>query len=120
MPLGRLAPGMGSGPPNLYDRKLWVNILHYACVEFISTDPGVRCILNVNLQNRTKGFIMDREVTEVEVLFDGMIVKLITDEPVAFFRMVKALENDGRKPQIRLYDAELEDMTCWQPLKDAA
>lgn len=64
---------------------------------------------------------MDKEVTEVEVLFDGMIVKLVTDEPVAFFRTVKALENDGRKPQIRLYDEELEEMTCWQPmLKDAA
>jgi hypothetical protein len=57
---------------------------------------------------------------EIELRFDGMTVTLVTEEPKALFRVVKALQNDGREPEFRHFDEEIEDKTCWQPFKRAA
>ena len=57
---------------------------------------------------------------KIEILFDEMTVEINTGEPAALFRVVKALENDGRAPEIRYFDEEIEDTTCWQPLRKAA
>jgi hypothetical protein len=54
---------------------------------------------------------------EIEVRFDGVSIILIAEEPIAFFRIIKALQNDGRRPEFRQFDEELNDKTCWQPLK---
>lgn len=62
--------------------------------------------------------MQNTETTELQ--FDGMTVTIITEEPTAFFRIVKALQNDGREPEFRQFDEELNDKTCWQPLRRAA
>ena len=55
----------------------------------------------------------------VFVQFDGMGAEIIAD-PVALFRIIKALVNDGREPEIRYFDEEIQDTTCWQPMERAA
>lgn len=57
---------------------------------------------------------------EVEVTFNGLTATITTEEPAALFRIIKALENDGREPEFRYYDEELREKTCWQPTKRAA
>ena len=51
--------------------------------------------------------------------FDGMQAEVIA-EPVTLFRVINALINDGKAPEIRYFDDEIQDMTCWQPTRKAA
>lgn len=60
------------------------------------------------------------ERKEVEVTFDGLQLTIVIEEPTALFRVIKALQNDGRDPEIRYFDEEIDDKTCWQPTQRAA
>jgi len=57
---------------------------------------------------------MRTNTTEVEVKFDGMTATIKTEEPAALFRIIAALKNEGRQPEFRYYDEEINDKTCWQ------
>lgn len=57
--------------------------------------------------------------TEIEIQFDDLTAK-ITTTPAAIFRIIRALNEDGREVTVRYYDEELKDHTCWQPTKKAA
>jgi hypothetical protein len=61
----------------------------------------------------------ENEAVEVQVQFDDMTATIVA-KPVAMFRVIKALINDGRDPEIRYFDEELKDNTCWQPTRKAA
>jgi len=56
---------------------------------------------------------------EVEIMFGDSRATIITEQPQTLFRIIRALKEDGHDPQIRVYDEELRDMTCWQPTKAA-
>lgn len=58
---------------------------------------------------------------EVQVLLPGDTPETFNFQgsPTAFFRMIRALQNDGRNPHFRIFDPELKDWTCWQPAKAA-
>lgn len=57
---------------------------------------------------------------EVEIKFGGLTAIIKTEEPAALFRIINALKNDGREPEIRYFDKEIDDKTCWQPMRRAA
>lgn len=57
---------------------------------------------------------------EVELEFDGLTITIKTESAAALFRVIKALQNNGRNPEIRYIDEEVGGYTCWQPLKITA
>jgi hypothetical protein len=60
---------------------------------------------------------MDKEVQVM--IAPGRHIK-VAGEARDLFAVIKALKEDGHDPQVRLFDEELNDWTCWQPTKRAA
>lgn len=56
---------------------------------------------------------MDREV---QVLIDETKIRLFA-EPHDLFSVINGLILQGKNPQIRYFDEELNDWTCWQPTR---
>ena len=51
---------------------------------------------------------------EFQVLIRGSIVTCKYDDASAMFAILKALKENGKEPQFRVWDEELNDHTCWQ------
>lgn len=52
---------------------------------------------------------------EVQVMFGDSRLTVVTEQPQALFRVLRALIEAGHDPQIRYHDPELRDFTFWQP-----
>ena len=53
---------------------------------------------------------------EVQILIDDKIMRLFA-EPSDLFAVINGLILQGKNPQVRLFDEELNDWTCWQPTR---
>lgn len=51
---------------------------------------------------------------EFQVLIRGSIVTCKYDDASAMFAILKALKENGKEPEFRVWDEELNDHTCWQ------
>ena len=51
---------------------------------------------------------------EVQILIDDKIMRLFA-APSDLFAVINGLILHGKNPQVRLFDEELNDWTCWQP-----
>lgn len=56
---------------------------------------------------------------EVQILVDETQIKLVCN-PYDLFSVLKGLISQGKNPQVRCFDEELKDWTCWQPTTKAA
>jgi hypothetical protein len=55
----------------------------------------------------------------MEVRIAPLRIVSVTGEIRDIFAVVRALKEDGHDPEIRCYDEELKDNTCWQPTRIA-